>query len=267
MTTNFELIEDVPCRLGRPAVASKSDELVCPVEDEEQLAALCFSLLPPWAALSQAEHALARATGDGAAVASLRLYTVQNIRSGADPLGEWFTALRSSELRRTAGAVYTPNTILDPMIDWLRAQGTPVRVVDPGAGSGRFVVAAGSAFPDAQLIAVENDPLAALVLRTNLHLHGMASRAEVVVADYREIELPAIKGVTAFVGNPPYVRAEQVGELKGYLAATYPSTYHGTADLYVYFYEQGLRLLRSGGRLSYIVTNKWLRARQANASF
>ncbi|MFN8470236.1 MAG: Eco57I restriction-modification methylase domain-containing protein [Caldilineaceae bacterium] len=67
-------------------------------------------------------------------------------------------------------------------------------------------------------------------------------------------------GFDVVIGNPPYVRAEQVGELKGYLAATYPSTYHGTADLYVYFYEQGLRLLRSGGRLSYIVTNKWLRA-------
>ena len=32
------------------------------------------------------------------------------------------------------------------------------------------------------------------------------------------------------------------------------------ADLYVYFYEQGLRLLRPGGRMGYVVTNKWLKA-------
>src|SRR5215207_7030258 len=32
------------------------------------------------------------------------------------------------------------------------------------------------------------------------------------------------------------------------------------ADLHVYFYEQGLRLLRPGGRLSYVATNKWLKA-------
>ena len=32
------------------------------------------------------------------------------------------------------------------------------------------------------------------------------------------------------------------------------------ADLYVYFYEQGLHLLRPGGRLGYVVTNKWLKA-------
>ncbi len=38
------------------------------------------------------------------------------------------------------------------------------------------------------------------------------------------------------------------------------SAYDGYADLYVYFYEQGLKLLMPGGRLSYVVTNKWLRA-------
>ena len=32
------------------------------------------------------------------------------------------------------------------------------------------------------------------------------------------------------------------------------------ADLYVYFYELGLRVLKPGGRLSFIVTNKWMKA-------
>ena len=36
--------------------------------------------------------------------------------------------------------------------------------------------------------------------------------------------------------------------------------YHGMADLYVYFYELGLRLLKPGGLLSYVVTNKWMKA-------
>ena len=42
-------------------------------------------------------------------------------------------------------------------------------------------------------------------------------------------------------------------------SSTY-KTFHGTADLYVYFYELGMRLLRPGGRLSFVVTNKWLKA-------
>ena len=61
------------------------------------------------------------------------------------------------------------------------------------------------------------------------------------------------------VGNPPYVRAELLTEIRPHLQEHYKA-YHGGADLYVYFYELGLRLLRPGGRLSYIVRNKWLKA-------
>jgi hypothetical protein len=64
----------------------------------------------------------------------------------------------------------------------------------------------------------------------------------------------------AVIGNPPYVRQELIKEIKPALKRAYPQTYSGTADLYVYFYEKGLELLRPGGRLSYVVTNKWMRA-------
>src|SRR5690606_1599478 len=37
-------------------------------------------------------------------------------------------------------------------------------------------------------------------------------------------------------------------------------SYHGMADLYVYFFERGLDVLREGGRLGFIVTNKWIKA-------
>lgn len=67
-------------------------------------------------------------------------------------------------------------------------------------------------------------------------------------------------GFDAVIGNPPYVRQELLGdEVKRALKSGYAS-YSGMADLYVYFYEQGLRLLRPGGRMSYVVTNKWLKA-------
>lgn len=67
-------------------------------------------------------------------------------------------------------------------------------------------------------------------------------------------------GFDAVIGNPPYVRQEQIKDLKPGLKESFPEAWHGMADLYVYFYAQGLRLLRPGGRLSYVVTNKWLRA-------
>src|SRR5262249_31114560 len=67
-------------------------------------------------------------------------------------------------------------------------------------------------------------------------------------------------GFDAVVGNPPYVRQELIKLYKQNLKRAFPETYDGSADLYVYFYDQGLKLLKPGGRLSYVVTNKWMRA-------
>ncbi|WP_220750483.1 MULTISPECIES: Eco57I restriction-modification methylase domain-containing protein [Jannaschia] len=72
-------------------------------------------------------------------------------------------------------------------------------------------------------------------------------------------------GFDAVIGNPPYVRQELLGgEVKRALKGSYKS-FAGMADLFVYFYEQGLRILKPGGRMSYVVTNKWLKAGYAEA--
>jgi hypothetical protein len=61
------------------------------------------------------------------------------------------------------------------------------------------------------------------------------------------------------IGNPPYVRQEQLAAFKPTFQQQY-ACYTGTADLYVYFFERGLRLLREGGVLTYISSNKYFRA-------
>ncbi|MBA7465547.1 hypothetical protein ES707_00717 [subsurface metagenome] len=67
-------------------------------------------------------------------------------------------------------------------------------------------------------------------------------------------------GFDAVIGNPPYVRQEILGrEFKEYAKKHY-AVYHGVADLYTYFIEKGVSLLRPGGQFAYIVANKWMRA-------
>jgi hypothetical protein len=66
-------------------------------------------------------------------------------------------------------------------------------------------------------------------------------------------------GFDAVIGNPPYVRQEGLGEQKKYLETHY-EVYQGTADLYSYFFEKGISLLRPKGLFSFIVANKWMRA-------
>ena len=61
------------------------------------------------------------------------------------------------------------------------------------------------------------------------------------------------------LGNPPYVRQEMIKEQKPQLQKLYKA-YTGTADLFVYFYELGLNLLKNGGLLGFICSNKFFRA-------
>ncbi|MBE9231684.1 Eco57I restriction-modification methylase domain-containing protein, partial [Cuspidothrix issatschenkoi LEGE 03284] len=77
-----------------------------------------------------------------------------------------------------------------------------------------------------------------------------------------ESEFPQVfaeGGFDVVIGNPPYIRQELLSPFKPYLQSNY-QTYDGVADIYIYFYEKGLNLLKPEGILSYIVTNKWLRS-------
>lgn len=78
-------------------------------------------------------------------------------------------------------------------------------------------------------------------------------------------------GFDLVIGNPPYVRQEELKAmlvtdsrgrerpLKEALKENY-ACYTGTADLYVYFFERSFRLLRTGGVLSFICSNKFFRS-------
>jgi predicted type IV restriction endonuclease len=90
-----------------------------------------------------------------------------------------------------------------------------------------------------------------------------SERYRINVFDWRT-EFPEVfggaePGFDAVIGNPPYVRQELLGEFKPYFQKHY-ETYHGVADLYVYFIEKGVSLLRNGGIFGIIVANKWMRA-------
>ena len=66
-------------------------------------------------------------------------------------------------------------------------------------------------------------------------------------------------GFDLVVGNPPYIRQEEIKELKPSLAKAY-EIYSGTSDIYTYFFELGFKVLEKGGILSFITSNKFARA-------
>lgn len=95
-------------------------------------------------------------------------------------------------------------------------------------------------------------------------LHGGYSRKRIkeAKAALRPMEPEWEGGFDAVIGNPPYVRQESLAAFKVYFQQHYRA-FDGVADLYTYFMEQGLHLLREGGLFSIIVSSSFLRATYA----
>lgn len=66
-------------------------------------------------------------------------------------------------------------------------------------------------------------------------------------------------GFDVVIGNPPYVGISKV-DYKDILEKINYETYATTGDLYVLFYENGYKLLKSNGNVNLITSNKWINA-------
>ena len=103
-------------------------------------------------------------------------------------------------------------------------------------------------------------------LRETLLKHGLSTLEAESALDHWLIcddflLCPFSDGFDAVVGNPPYVRQELIPTA---LLERYRNDYasvYDRADLYVPFIERGLRLLRRGGRLTYICADRWMKNR------
>jgi predicted RNA methylase len=230
--------------------------------NEHELSAVALQIIGSRRSLTVAERKIA--TKETPASADELGALKDAIRAGVDLLGAEFQRLRSPEKRRARGAVYTPPAIVEAMIDWAKAEDgdAPARIVDPGCGSGRFLMAAAAAFPKATLVAVEIDPLAALLLRANAAAAGFADRLTVYLGDYLTLKLPKIEGRTLFIGNPPYVRHHQIAnEAKtwfGETAVRLGFRASKLAGLHVYFFLRTREIARAGDFGAFITSSEWM---------
>ena len=67
-------------------------------------------------------------------------------------------------------------------------------------------------------------------------------------------------GFDVIIGNPPYIQLQKMGALSDSLQKVSYETFARTGDIYSLFYELGANILKQKGLLTYITSNKWMRA-------
>jgi adenine-specific DNA-methyltransferase len=215
--------------------------------------------------LSSGESELIGAATDSPVDAML---VAEQIRSGADPLGDALCRIRSRAERRRIGQFLTDKTIIEPMVNWVAAQ-APERVIDAGCGTGRFSMAIASGSPAGLIEAIDADPIATLICRANLAVLDPLVEVCVRNEDFLEAAITEIEGRTAFIGNPPYVRhhalsrevkahAQLVGESVG-------QSISGQAGLHALFVLKATQGSKPGDVGSFITSSEWLDAKYGRA--
>ena len=136
----------------------------------------------------------------------------------------------------TLGQIFTPPAIVDCMLTLVRNRG---RVLEPACGDGAFL----GHFPGA--LGIEIDPRHA------------PPGAEVM----NFFELPDDERFATIIGNPPYVRYQDISPGTRRLARE--SVLDGRANLYLFFIEKCLRHLEPGGELIFITPRDLLKATSA----
>lgn len=66
-------------------------------------------------------------------------------------------------------------------------------------------------------------------------------------------------GFDLVIGNPPYIRQEEIKHLKDHFEKTF-KVFVSSADIYVYFIELAANISKNLGVANYIIPNKWMKA-------
>ncbi len=127
---------------------------------------------------------------------------VQYLIGQAGFLGRIFEVRPGVLIPRTA-----TETLVQHVLTWHRgldpdARPDPLRVVDVGTGSGCIAVTIALQQPSAEVVAIDCEPAALELTRTNAESHGVADRVSVVQGDLCG---PLVESVDVLVSNPPYI--------------------------------------------------------------
>lgn len=183
------------------------------------------------------------------------------------------------------GEVFTRQWVVDTILDLVGYTSdrdlTALKLVEPSIGSGAFLVPiVARLIESARLHGVELSALGGCLFGLDLQREHVETCRHKIVQQlvdagasldlaaelvgswlsHGDFLLDEVPGkVDVVVGNPPYIRTE---DLDDEVEAAYRSrwrTMRGRADIYIGFYERSLGILKAGGKLGYICADRWMR--------
>ena len=188
--------------------------------------------------------------------------------------------------RTKNGAIYTPSYIRNFIVNKLFAE-NPVKfknglIIDPACGCGAFLYTAAQIIKDrdytyrfafSRLYGVDismnsvrrTKLLLALTALTNDECINESDLniycANSLSFDFLQFDNVQINGGYDYViGNPPYVRSKNIEPESKALLPNWEVANGGNADLYIPFFEIGMKILNKDGRLGYITLNSFFKS-------
>lgn len=193
--------------------------------------------------------------------------------------------LSTSLTQDSHGAVYTRSWVVELILDLAgyveEADLGCFHAVEPAVGDGAFVVAmAQRLVRSCQRHGCDIRACHSAILGFDLDPRSVATTREAITSALVELgivaddartlatnwihegnylfEAPTLPQADYVIGNPPYIRLEEIGPE---IMAAYRAMYHtmtGRADIYVAFFEAALRQLKPDGVCAYICADRWM---------
>jgi adenine-specific DNA-methyltransferase len=175
----------------------------------------------------------------------------------------------NAETKKQNGVVFTPEWVVDFMIDEV-LNGQKIvgdeKILDAGCGEGVFTIITAEKFSKLsgkkiEKVIEENIYFADIseeyIEKTKRNLQKLSKRK---IAKYNAITDDFCfhnfnERFDFIIGNPPYVRIQNLNDRREQLQKSYVTASSGSIDLYFCFFERALKLLSENGKIAFITPN------------
>jgi len=204
----------------------------------------------------------------------------KDIRLDLKTIERFFELLIEPEDRKLNGAFYTPTFVVDYIVE--QTINGDETVCDLSCGSGAFLIGATKRInkltKKPMIKILEQNIFGADISDTSIYRSKILLTLFALLngEDKEEIKFNIIdtdslsykwkvnypNGFDVVIGNPPYVRAQNMPtESRKFINEKYFTASEGNIDLFIPFFELGLKILKETGRMGYISPNSYYTSR------